>query len=228
MPRKLRTLLRGYPHHIVQRGHDRNPVFNNDRDYLYYLANLNELRAKFDVCVYGFCLMTNHVHLLVEPINAGESLSKLMKTLAGRQTRRVNRLKGRSGTLWEGRFKCSIVDNTAYLLACMRYIDLNPVRAGMVAHPADYPWSSYRLVAGYEPNAWITLHPALHVSGNTEAARRKAYEDYVADGCNEAEIELIRSAVNRNQLTGDERFRTKISRRIGRKMESRGPGRPRK
>lgn len=228
MPRKPRTLLTGFPHHVVQRGHDRQPVFISEQDYSYYLANLKELRSELHIRVYGFCLMTNHIHLVVEPVRVGASISELMKVLAARQTRRFNRLENRSGTLWNGRFKCSVIDSHAYILSCLRYVDQNPVRAGMVEFPCDYRWSSHCALIGQDKHAWLDIHPALRTLGSNTSGWRRAYASFVAAGVPQRELNLIRTAIQRNQLTGDEHFREEIAKRIGRSVESRGPGRPRK
>ena len=138
MPRIARAVLSAYPHHVVQRGHNQQVCFADRGDYERYLATLAEFKGKLGVKVYAWCLMTNHVHLLLEPSDE-TSLGLLMKRLSGRQTRYHNRLERRSGTLWEGRYKSSLVQSEGYLLACCRYIELNPVRARMVAAPEDYP-----------------------------------------------------------------------------------------
>jgi putative transposase len=145
MPRMGRVVLPNYPHHVVQRGHNRQVVFAEPSDYQRYLDDMRELKTLFDVKVYAFCLMTNHVHLLLAPGDSVAGLGQLMKGLAGRTTRYRNKLEGRSGTLWESRYKSSVVQTDTYLLACSRYIELNPVRAQMVQHAQDYPWSSLHL-----------------------------------------------------------------------------------
>ncbi|HBO9959355.1 TPA: transposase, partial [Pseudomonas aeruginosa] len=132
MPRQGRVVLPNYPLHVVQRGHNRQVVFAEDEDYQRYLSDLRDLKDAFGIKVYAFCLMTNHVHLLLAPGDSLSGLARLMKTLAARTTRYRNRLEGRSGTLWESRYKSSVVQSDAYLLACCRYIELNPVRARMV------------------------------------------------------------------------------------------------
>ena len=142
MPRMARLVLPNYPHHVVQRGHNKQVVFADASDFEHYLTNLRELKRSLAVKVYAFCLMTNHVHLLLDPGDDPMALAKLMKVLAARTTRYRNRLEGRTGTLWESRYRSSIVQNDTYLLACTRYIELNPIRAKMVAHPASQPWSS--------------------------------------------------------------------------------------
>jgi putative transposase len=137
MPRVGRLVVEGYPHHVVQRGHNRQVVFAGAEDFERYLGDLRELKDAFGIRVYGYCLMTNHVHLLLGPRESRLALGSFMKALAGRATRYRNRLEGRSGTLWESRYKSSLVQADAYLLACCRYIELNPVWSGMVARPED-------------------------------------------------------------------------------------------
>jgi putative transposase len=158
MPRIGRVVLPGYPHHIIQRGHNRQVVFAETRDFAHYLGTLAEFKAVYGVKVYAYCLMTNHVHLLVAP-QALSGLAQLMKRLAGRQTRYHNCLEKRTGTLWESRYKSSPVDSDKYLLACARYIELNPVRARMVAAPEQYPWSSCRHRLGQTRCAWLDEDP---------------------------------------------------------------------
>ena len=143
MPRKARILVPNCPHHVVQRGHNRKAVFIADTDYEYYLENLKAFKEVFDIRVYAWCLMTNHVHLILEPGNDETTISLLMKRLAGRQSALVNKLEKRSGSLWEGRFKASPIQKEVYLMACVRYVEMNPVRAGMVFGAEQYKWSSY-------------------------------------------------------------------------------------
>ena len=126
------------PHHIVQRGHNKQVVFVSDDDYQYYLENLFEWKAQLNCKVYAWCLMTNHIHLVINPGDEVDNLGKLMKRLAGKQTRYVNRLERRSGSLCEGRYKSSPIETDTYLLACCRYVELNPVRAKMVEKPEEY------------------------------------------------------------------------------------------
>ena len=229
MPRYPRAFIAGYAHHIVQRGHDRQPVFATAPDYENYLANLAEQKALLGMRVYAYCLMTNHVHLIVQPESEGDAISRLIRVLAARQTRYTNRLERRTGTLWEGRFKASVIDREAYLMACTRYVDLNPVRAGMVASPEHYGWSSYRARAGYgAPCAWLDSDPCYAALGCDLAERQMRYRDYVADGETAADLALIRQAVRRNQLTGDRRFVEVIATKLGRRIEARGPGQPRR
>ena len=144
MPRVGRVVLPDYPHHVVQRGHNRQVVFAAAEDFERYLSDIRELKEAFGVRIYAYCLMTNHVHLLLGPPDTPSALGGFMKALAGRATRYRNRLERRSGTLWESRYKSSLVQTDTYLLACCRYIELNPVRARMVGASHDYLWSSAR------------------------------------------------------------------------------------
>lgn len=228
MPRYPRLFLPDVPLHIVQRGHDRQPVFVQSDDFNYYLSNLAEAKLKMSVHLYAYCLMTNHVHLIVAPGDDVSSVSVFMRTIAARQTRYVNRLENRTGTLWEGRFKASLIDSEAYLLACCRYVDLNPVRAAIVSSPQDYRWSGYRSRAALEDCHLLDEHAVFNLLGQNHGERGCAYRRFVANGIGEDELALIRTAVRRNQLTGNQRFRNAIVERTGRRIPSRGQGRPSK
>ncbi len=227
MPRTARIELLHYPHHIVQRGHDRNVVFAHEDDFEYYLSTLKEFKQELGVEVYAWCLMTNHVHLLLAPHEPG-AIGRLMKRLAGRQTRYRNRLERRTGTLWEGRYKSSPVDSDAYLLACCRYIELNPVRAHMVSAPGDYPWSSFAERMGNVDHNILDLAPQYLELGMYEIERRDNYRSFIAAAIPDGEWSLIREAVHRNQLTGHNRFIDEVNKVLGRRVEQRGPGRPTK
>lgn len=227
MPRIGRTVLPDYPHHIVQRGHNRQVVFAEQRDFERYLETLATFKGVFGVKVYAYCLMTNHVHLLLVPETIA-GLAQLMKRLAGRQTRHHNRLEGRRGTLWESRYKSSPVDSDDYLLACTRYIELNPLRARMVAAPEDYRWSSCRYHLGLARCDWLDSDPAYLALGETRAMREERYRAFLHAAIPDGEWTLIREAVQRGQLTGRERFVDQVEAILGRRIEKRAPGRPAK
>ncbi len=226
MPRHPRVFVPGFPLHIVQRGHDRQPVFVESEDYEFYLCNFAEIKAELSIRLHAYCLMTNHLHLIVTPDLDGGSISKLMRVVAARQTRRVNKLEMRTGTLWEGRFKASLIDTEQYLLACYRYIELNPVRAAIVTEPEDYRWSSYRCHAAMATNPILDAHETYDALGKSRAERALAYRRFVSDGVSKTELSLIRAAVQRNQLTGGKQFQEAIERRTGHRVHSRGRGRP--
>lgn len=228
MPRTARTILPGYPHHLIQRGHNRQAVFACEDDYRYYLDNLAEWKGRLGCRLYAFCLMTNHVHLVLDPGENPKSIGLLMKRLAGRQTRYVNRLEGRSGTLWEGRFKSSPIDGNDYLLACCRYVEMNPVFAGMCDDPAAYPWSSCRSRVSAERLSWLDDDPLYLDLGATDDERRQKYRDFLRQSISAEEEEVILGAVRRGQLTGGGAFVDEIATRLNRRIELRGRGRPRK
>lgn len=227
MPRTGRIVLPGYPHHVVQRGHNRQVVFATSEDFRRYLDDLRELKDQFDVRVHAYCLMTNHVHLLLAPAaDSPSGMARLMKTLAARATRYHNRLEGRTGTLWEGRYKSSPVQTDHYLLACCRYIELNPVRAGMTRDPSDYPWSSFRQRMGEDDGNWIDRDPCYLALADSENARRRRYKQFVYEGAPVGEWDFMRQALQRGQLTGNDRFVAEIEAITGQRVEHRGRGRP--
>ena len=228
MPRSARIVLPHTPHHIVQRGHNRQTVFVSDDDYNYYRENLIDFKREFGCKIYAYCLMTNHVHLIVDPGKNPESLALLMKRLAGRQTRYVNKLEDRSGSLWEGRYKSSVISTKEYLPACCRYIELNPLRAGMVTDPAQYKWSSYGVKVLGERDKVIDF-PSFYMSmGETAEQRQKSYKEYVLGTVPDYEIKLIREALQRGQLTGSDRFRKEIETKLGVRISNKKQGRPKK
>ena len=164
MPRVARSVLAGYPLHVVQRGINRDPCFIASGDYATYLRFLTTLAVRFECAVHAYCLMTNHVHLLLTPAHA-DACALLMKNLGQRYVQWLNHRLGRSGTLWGGRFHSSLVTTDVYVLACYRYIELNPVRAGIVPAPDRYAWSSYAANAEGESNHLITRHEAYEAVG---------------------------------------------------------------
>ncbi len=180
---------------------------------------------QLDVKVYTYCLMTNHVHLIVEPGEHVQVVGKLMRRLAGRQTRYANSLEHRTGTLWDGRYKASPIQAERYLLACSRYVELNPVRAGMVLSPADYMWSSYRGKTGCRED-WLDEDPCYRAMAPDQTSRENSYRRFVAEGVSDEERELIVGAIRRNQVTGDGRFIDEVAQRIGRRVDFRDRGRP--
>lgn len=230
MPRSARIVIPNCPHHVVQRGHYRHAVFVADEDYGYYLDNLRDWKDELGCKVYAYCLMTNHVHLLIDPGDKEENLGLLMKRVSGWQTRYVNKLEKRSGTLWEGRFKSCPVSRNHYLLACSRYIEMNPVRAGLVADPIHYRWSSFapKVDEDHERRPWLDFDQHYLALGTTSADRAIKYRQWVTDTISEHELKLIRESVNRCHVTGDNRFVAEVEARIGRRLEVRRPGRPQK
>lgn len=202
MPRTGRVLLPNYPHHIVQRGRDRQAVFAGPRDYERYLETLAEFKTLFGIRVFAYCLMTNHVHLLLAPGGETASVGRLMQRLAGRQARCRDDPGRRIGTLWESRYKSSPVESDAYLLACSRYIELNPVRARMVEDPAHYRWSSCAHHLGMANCDWLDDDPCYLSLGSDAAQRRDRYREFLCAAIPSNEWGVIREAVRRGRVTG--------------------------
>lgn len=226
MPRKLRAYLPFIPCHIVTRGNNREACFYCDDDYLFYLECLADACARYDVYLHAYVLMTNHVHLLLTP-KTEEGISKVMQSLGRRYVQYINVTYRRSGTLWESRHKSSLIDAEPYLLACYRYIELNPVRASMVEHPTDYRWSSYRANAGIESCQQITMHELFKALGVDEESRCSAYRELVTEGLGNV-IHDIRRSANFSMPLGDGCFQQHIENALGRPLGYTRRGRPKK
>ena len=227
MPRRARLRVAGLPLHLIQRGNNHSACFYADEDYALYLHHLEELSRKFRCAVHAYVLMTNHVHLLLT-LARKDDPSLLMKHLGQRYVQYVNRTYRRSGTLWEGRFRSSIVQEQGYLLRCYRYIELNPVRAGMVKHPRDYPWSSYGGNAEGRPLPLLTPHEEYVALGRKEHERLAAYRALFRTELEPKEVEEIRLAANGGFALGNARFKAEISAMLGRRVEPGTSGRPKR
>jgi putative transposase len=226
MARLPRIDLAGVPQHVLQRGNNRHPCFFDVADYTFYLDALRCAAHQHDCAVYAYVLMTNHVHLLVSGTQVG-NVSAMMQTLGRRYVRSVNQRYGRTGTLWEGRFKSSVIESERYLLACYRYIELNPVRAGMVQHPGDYRWSSYSRHALGLGDDWLADHECYTALGQDAAARQTAYQELFQQPLAMAKLTAIRSQINRSGILGSDRFQEEIARVLGRRVQPAKPGRTR-
>jgi len=227
MPRRPRIAIAEYPMHVVLRGVDRCAIFFSDGDCRYFLDKLAERATAESVDVHAFVLMTNHIHLLMTP-KADAGVSSLMKGLGQRYAQYVNRTYQRTGTLFEGRFRSSLVEADAYLLACQRYIELNPVRAGMVQNPGEYSWSSYRANALGEANPVVTAHSTFTALGDSDKQRQASYRELFADSPSEDLLERIRDTVNGGFVLGNARFERQIAAMLGRRTWKGSPGRPRR
>ncbi|CAB1367271.1 transposase [Denitratisoma oestradiolicum] len=225
MPRRARILLPSVPVHLIQRGNNRSVCFYADEDYRFYLDHLTEQAAKHGCAVHAYCLMTNHVHLLVTP-QRESSLGGMMKGLGQCYVQYINRTYRRSGTLWEGRFRSCLLQEEAYVLACYRYIELNPVRAGIVNHPAEYRWTSYCANAQGEPTPWLTAQSLYLSLGEDDESRLAAYRELFRHELEPGVVDQIRQATNGNFALGDERFATEVERMLGRRVTRAKPGRP--
>ncbi len=225
MPRRPRIIIPHVPAHIIQRGNNRQPCFFVDADYHLYLEWLHEYATCSGCAIHGYVLMTNHVHLLLTP-SKENSIATLMKRLGQRYVQYINRTYKRSGTLWEGRFRSCIVDQDHYFLICQRYIELNPVRAGIAEHPAEYQWSSFRSNGEGFPDNLLTPHTLYNNLGNTAHDRQTYYRDLFRDHLEPYILAEIRSTTNGNFVLGNDRFKKQIAKALGRRVTPGKPGRP--
>lgn len=216
MPRLPRFNVADVAQHVVQRGNNRCACFFGDGYYTAYLEWLGESAASCRVAVHAYVLMPNHVHLLVTPSAPG-AVSAMMQMLGRRYVRYVNRAQGRSGTLWEGRFKACVVDTECYALAAHRYIDLNPVRAGIVADPGAYRWSSYRSNAGLREDRLLATHECYRALGTTSIQRAARYRVLCGEILDLREVSEIRAMSSKQLAFGSDRFKDSIAISAGRR-----------
>ncbi|MFC3150878.1 transposase [Litoribrevibacter euphylliae] len=223
MARKPRLSLPNIPQHIIQRGNNRQPCFFDQQDFKVYLCKLEEYTQKYQVSVHAFVLMTNHVHLLMAPTESN-GISKVMQSLGRYYVRYFNHTYKRTGTLWEGRYKSSLIDSDNYFLTVSRYIELNPVRAAMVQHPAEYPWSSYQGNALGKPISLLTPHPCYLQLGHTPAAQQQRYRSLFTHQIPNWTIDQINTATNKEWVLGNHRFKDYIEQQTGRQTEPKPKG----
>jgi len=223
LPRKV---VPAYPHHIIQRGNNRQAIFFSKDDYRYYLNCLYKAKQKGPSKIYAYVLMTNHVHLLVEPASLG-GLGEFMQSVGRRYVRYINETYRRSGTLWEGRYKSAIVSRDEYLIMCSRYIEMNPVRAEMVQAAGEYEWSSYRFRANGQFDRLLDEDPWYVGLGKDHHERGRAYREWMEVGLKEGEWDNIREATQKDHVIGRGRFKKEIETMLGRRVIGQR-GRPRK
>ncbi|MEQ8207429.1 MAG: transposase [Woeseia sp.] len=226
MPRQCRYFIPNIAQHVITRGVDRQAVFFQAQDYSLYLTALQNAAAEHDCLIHAYVLMTNHVHLLVTPMRE-RSLPLLMQSMGRNYVQRLNARYGRTGTLWEGRYKASLIQSNNYLLACQRYIELNPVRARMVVAPGDYPHSSYAYHATGCENALISAHACYKELARDSAARRQAYRRLFQNLIDEELLARIRKTTNSCGVIGDDPFKGQIAAMLGRAVPTGKRGRPR-
>jgi len=213
------------PQHVIQRGNNRSTLFVTDSDYRFFHGILREACELHGCQVHAYVLMRNHVHLLMTPSTAS-GISTVMQTVGRRYVRCFNDAHGRTGTLWEGRFKATLVDTERYLLACHRYIELNPVRAGLVPHPQDYRWSSHRANALGASDTLVTPHEHYETLGRDTLGRLSAYRALFGDVLPDATLDEIRSATNSGWALGSKKFRDEVSTLLARRAQPALKGRP--
>jgi putative transposase len=227
MARPPRLTIPGVALHVIQRGVNRTACFFSDIDRRYYLKCLAKYAGRRQCTVHAYVLMSNHVHLLLTPQREG-SVAKMLQDLGRTYVRTINSLHGRSGTLWDGRFKSSLVDSETYLMNCHRYVELNPVRAGIVGRAADYPWSSYAHYALGRENPVITEHPSYLELGGDSTSRSKAFCALFDEQMDETLVQAIRDATNTGSALGSKAFLARTASLVGREVQIPQRGRPRK
>jgi len=209
MPRTARLKVAGIPWHVYHRGHDRDPCFFDASDYAFYLNQLHRLSRDNGCAVHAYALMTNHVHLVLTP-DSESSVGRTMKVLGQLVSQRANRRMERRGAFWEGRYRSNLIQTAEYLMRCYRYIELNPVRAGLVTRPADYPWSSHAANAQGAFSPLIHPHEIYLALADNEEARRDAYRAYCDDPVSPCELDFLRRRSRSGQPIGDSRFEEEI------------------
>lgn len=230
MARLPRYVIPGQPQHIIQRGNNRQAIFGAEEDYTVFSETLAEAAERFDLKIHAYVWMTNHVHLLATPMTE-QSISKTFQSAGRKYVQYFNHMYQRSGTLWEGRYRATVVDSARYLLILMRYIELNPVRAGMVADPGDYRWSSYRRNALAEDGKhydWIVPHHEFLRLGTSEADRCGAYRALFTEVIDQNDLRTIRDNTHKGWAMGDSRFQDEIAALSKRRAAAKAAGRPKR
>ena len=225
MARPPRLELAGVPMHLVQRGNNRAACFFNDVDRRFYLKCLAKAAAARQCAVHAYVLMTNHVHLLVTPSKEGAA-SAMMQDIGRRYVRIINSIHGRTGSLWEGRFKSSLIDSERYLLTCHRYIELNPVRAGLATHPQAYRWSSHTHYVGERAAEMLSEYPEYHALGRCDEERRAAFHSLFKEPLEPRVLDEIRLAINTDSALGSAQFMQDAEAKLGRSVRPPKRGRP--
>jgi putative transposase len=225
MARLPRLTLAGHPHHIIQRGNNRQAIFVDPGDYEILLALLEEHAGKSGVAVHAYVLMSNHFHLLATP-ETEQGISQLMQAVGRRYVRYFNQRQARSGTLWEGRYRSTLIHAERYLLPCMVYMDLNPVRAGLVADAAEYRWSSYAHYVGARHDRLVSPHPLYWGLGNTPFSREAAYAELVRSGVSALDQQALTDSALRGWALGPPDYLAELQKRTSRRLTKGSAGRP--
>ena len=227
MPRKPRFYLPNVPAHVMQRGHNRSAIFFENEDYLEYLRILKSMADKYQCLVHAYVLMTNHVHLLMTPLSQN-GISLFFQGLGRQYVTYINKNYGLSGSLWDGRHKGNSIDTEVYFLTCMRYIELNPVRANMCVDPGEYRWSSYAANALGESSCILTPHEEYKHLGKNSALRQKAYRGLFKESLDAKTIDDLRKGVQSGTPVGYKYFTQKIEQLLNCKTGYIVRGRPKK
>lgn len=225
MARLPRLVVPNQPHHLIQRGVDQQLVFHETADYMFFLDCLREASRQFNVAIHAYVLMPNHLHLLATPADK-DGLARMMQWIGRHYVPYFNQKYHRSGTLWQGRYRTSVLDAEHYLMLCSRYIDLNPVRAKLVAHAGDYAWSSYQHHVGIKSDPMISDHVLYWSLGNTPFEREAAYRRLIEEGLDEHEVRMLSEATLKGWALGSDQFKAGLERQVRRRVQPSRRGRP--
>lgn len=225
MARLPRLVVPHQPHHIIQSGNDRQAIFRDADDHAAFLRWLRDAAKQFKVAIHAYVLMPNHLHLLASPSDA-TGLARMMQWVGRHYVPYFNAKYQRTGTLWQGRYRATVIDADKYLMACSRYIESNPVRTGLAATPAEYPWSSFAHHAGTRPDPLITDHAAYWALGNTPFAREAAYQELMAQPPQPDEVALLTDAALKGWVLGSDQFKAALAKQANRRVSPAKRGRP--
>jgi len=227
MARLPRFELLDHPQHVIIRGNNRQIIFVSDEDYIFYLEKLAEACVRYGCQIHAYVLMTNHVHLLMTPVESG-AIGKVMQSVGRRYVQYFNYCYQRTGILWEGRYKSTLIDSDLYALICYRYIEMNPVRAAMVQGPAEYRWSSYHANALGKADGLITPHALYTTLAENDARRQQTYRALFTNQIDASVIDSLRNATNKGWAMGSERFKAKAEKMLGKRVSPKPQGGDRK
>lgn len=225
MARLPRLSFAGLPHHVIQRGHNGQPAFHEAADYQFMLDLLREYARQFDVAVHAYTLLPNHFHLLLTPMTA-TGLPQLLQSVGRRYVRYFNDARGRSGTLWDGRYRCTVLQPELFLLPCMVYMDLNPVRSGLVSNVSEYAWSSHGHYIGSRVDALVSPHAQFWGLGNTPFAREASYAELIQLGVGNAQQQALTESTLKGWALGDAAFIQSLQKDTPRRLTKGRAGRP--
>lgn len=230
MPRVARNTIIDIPYHIIHRGNNKQKIFFSDDDYRYFISLITQSKKKYKCSVYSYVLMPNHVHFILEPKEQPQNLAKFVKLFAQKYAQYSNKKYKRTGTMWEGRFRSSPISKDSYLLTCSKYIEMNPVRGGIVKDPAEYRWSSYQYKSGIDSNVLFLDRDPLYLDFgvNVEERQRKYRKWFEQNDTSESTLRLIRETINKNTVFGNREFKESLERLLGRDLTIKKQGRPRK
>ena len=225
MARRRRISCPGIAQHLIQRGNNRQSCFADEHDMVAFGGWLCDYSARYGVAIHAWVFMTNHIHLLATP-EGEDGVSQMMQALGRRYVRYFNSRHSRTGTLWEGRYRSCLVDSDEYLFQCQRYIELNPVRAKMVAAPGEYRWSSYRANAHGKYSRLVTPHSLYQQLGKDDDGRQAAYRRLFTEQLPAGIVETISNTTLSGLALGNDQFQNRIEALTGLPVRPRKTGRP--